>query len=91
MEGFLSKLIIITALLLAITSANSEANQAQAELYAFCGQVYNDCQTQCVHIEITQPTTFTTSGVPACNPKNNRIAQCRNLCDVEHIRCRGGK
>jgi len=90
MEGFLNKLIIITALLLT-TTVNSEANQAQAELYAYCGQVYNDCQTQCVHIEITQPTPFTTNGVPACNPKNNRIAQCRNLCYVYHIQCRGGK
>jgi hypothetical protein len=91
MEDILSRIIIITALLLAISLTDSDAGQAEAELYAYCGQVYNDCQTQCVHIELTAPTPFTTTGVPACNPKNNRIAQCRNLCYVDHIRCRGGK
>ena len=64
------------------------ANQEQALWYAKCGQEQTRCQTDCVHIElIAQPA----QGVVRCNPKNNRISQCKNRCYVDYIRCRGGK
>ena len=57
-----------------------------------CGRRYDDCQSQCVHIEIINPANTSTSSTrPAsCDAKNNRISQCRNNCYVEYTRCVGG-
>lgn len=82
----------VVPLLLLLLSSTGNASQSEAELYAFCGREQNDCQTQCVHIELVAlSNTPTSQGVPECSAKNNRIARCRNQCYVDYIRCRGGK
>lgn len=82
----------IVLMLLLLLSSESMASQDKAQLYAFCGREQNDCQSQCVHVElVAQPQTMSTDGPPKCSAKNNRIARCRNQCYVEYIRCRGGK
>ena len=91
MVDILSRIIVITTLLLLIAISDTNGSQQQAERNAVCARSQNVCQTQCVFKEMTIPTQTSNSGAPGCNPKNHRISQCKNQCYNQYITCRGGK
>jgi hypothetical protein len=82
-------LAVVFLLIVLFRVSLSFGSQQQAELYAECGRIQNSCQSQCVHIELINQQN--PKGVIACNPKNNRISQCKNICYTNYIRCRGGR
>lgn len=93
----MKKVLLFTLLLIYITSnasawqdstQYSNSRQLQkAQNSENCGREYNDCQSNCVHIELVKSATQTNVGIVRCNPKNNRISQCRNSCYNEYTSC----
>lgn len=85
MKNLLAVLLLLVILFRVVISHGSEQ---QAKLYAECGRIQMDCQSQCIHTALTANPV---SKVVKESQKNNLVSRCINECYVEYIRCRGGR